>query len=133
MNATPRKTVIILVLILSVTLVLGCVGGGKSKTNLNKTVEEMQENVSQETEQQVEEIQKTVSIEAVDCDAGKIYIRNTGSLDLSPGDVKITASGKTQENSELIVAGNTQEIDFGESLTGTVKVEAPGNTDSETC
>lgn len=132
---TPVVAIIMLLLI-----VISLVGG--MFVWMRRTMGGVQKTVGNQTEQQTKKMTQTVSIEAINCGDGEIYVRNTGSSSIPKGDLSVFVNddlktavtyGSTPINPQdtITVSG----LSFTSGNKYTVRVVAPGNEDelTKTC
>lgn len=127
---TPVIAMILLVLIV---VALGGVFAAWTSRITTTTTEAGEEQIEQVTQQ----LQKTISIDSVDCTGGFVYIRNLANAPLAGNEIGIYVNGVAATPTCLpdpIPGGQVGSCDTSlGALTGEVRVVVSGNSARYTC
>ncbi len=126
---TPVIAMIILILIVIAL-------GGVVATWVTKSWGTMAGRGEQQINTLSQQMQKTVTIDEVDCPNGKIYIRHTGSVDIGANEIHVYINGAYDGSvAGGLTVGSVATYDHGAALNSgdEIKVTAPGNSATYIC
>ena len=127
-GVTPVIAMIILILIVIAL-------GGVVATWVTKSWSTLGARGEQQINTLSQQMQKTVTIDEVDCPNGKIYIRHTGSVDIGANEIHVYINGvyNGTVTNTLPVGGVTNYTAGALNSGDEIKVTAPGSSSTYVC